>query len=157
MKIIYDLEEARNYKRGWTYVLLSKDKRMMKIGHAKTDLKRRVYQNQHIKQNKQYDFQFLLAIDHAKYEHVLHKHFGKYQCCYKWLEGEHKGQHFNEREANTLALRLFKKDKVNYSSTYEAFNDNTQVTRLELFSIPPRKIGARLTELITEAVTEITK
>ena len=130
---------------------------MMKIGHAKTDLKRRAYQNQHISQNKRYDFQFLLAINHVKYEHALHKHFGEYQCCYKWLEGEHKGHHFNEREANTLALRLFKKDKVNYSSTYEAFNNNTQVTRLEFFSIPPRKIGAHLSELITEALTEITK
>lgn len=157
MKIIYNLEEAKIYKRGWTYVLLSKDKRVMKIGRAIPDLKRRVYENQHISQNKRYDFQFLLAINHAKYEKKLHDHFDEYRCRYKWLEGEHKGHHFNEREANTLALRLFKKDKVNYNSTYEAFNDNTQVTRLEFFSIPPRKIGANLTELITEALTEITK
>lgn len=152
MMIIQNLEEARPYKLGWTYVLLSKNKRIMKIGRAIPDLKRRVYQHQHCREYRQYDFQFLLAVNNSKYESLLHKYFDEYRCCYKWLEGENKGQHFSKKEAKTLALRLFKKDKISYNSTHEAFWENTIITRNELFSIPPYKVGAKLDNLITQIV-----
>ena len=152
MKIIQNLEEAKVYKRGWTYVLLSQNKRIMKIGHAKTDLRKRVYQHQHCRLYKPYDFQFLLALDSAQYESLLHGYFDEYRRRYKWLQGEIKGQHFTNKEANTLALMLFKKDKISYKSTSDAFWKNTIDTRNEIFAIPPRTIGAKLENLIKQII-----
>lgn len=125
----------------------------MKIGRATTDLTKRIYQHQHCREYKSYDFQFLLAVDNAKYESLFHEYFNEYRRRYKWLHGENEGKHFSKNEANALALRLFKKDKVTYSSTYDAFCKNVRVTRNELFSIPPRKIGEKLERLISEIIT----
>ncbi|WP_276313894.1 GIY-YIG nuclease family protein [Pseudoalteromonas rubra] len=152
LKIIRKLEDARIYKRGWTYVLLSNNKRIMKIGKATTDLSKRVYQHQHCREYKSYDFQFLLAIDSAKYESLLLEHFDEYRRRYKWLQGEDIGKHFSKKEANTLALRLFKNDKMSYDSIHDAFWKNTRVTRNELFVIPPRKIGEKLEVLIQQII-----
>tara|TARA_Y100000588_G_scaffold166916_1_gene180785 strand:- start:4602 stop:5072 length:471 start_codon:yes stop_codon:yes gene_type:complete len=152
LKVIQNLEEAKVYKRGWTYVLLSKNKRIMKIGKVTTNLKKRVYQHLHCKSYKPYEFQFLLALDSAQYELLLHRYFDEYRCQYKWLHGEMKGQHFTKKEASIMALKLFKSDSTSYSSTFEAFWENTLVTRNEIFSIPPRKVGLKLEDLIKQIV-----
>jgi len=47
---------------------------------------------------------------------------------------------------------LFKKDKISYKSTSDAFWKNTIVTRNEIFAIPPRTIGAKLENLIKQII-----
>ncbi len=152
MKIIKNLEEARPYKRGWTYILLSKNKRVMKIGRAIPNLKRRIYQHLHCRYYKLYDFQFLLAIDDAKYEEKLHSYFESYRCRYLWLDGENSGQHYTEKEAKHLACKLFKKNQISYDSIISAFDQNTIITRNEIFAIPPRKVGSKLEKIIVQNI-----
>lgn len=152
MKVIRNIEEARRYKRGWTYVLLSENKRTMKIGHAIPDVARRIYQHQHSTPYNKYNFQLILAIDNAKYERILHDHFDEYRSCYKWLEGDNYGQHFTKSEAHKLAYRLFKKERSTYKFIDNAFCQNVMKTRNELFNIPPQKIGSKLESIIQQVL-----
>jgi len=120
----------------------------MKIGKAKPDLERRLYQIFHTDYYQSLNLEFRFALVGVKYESQLHSLFSEYRANIKWLE---TGEHFTEAEAWKLALDLHKQktgSSKNELKVLDIYRQNTITTRNEVFHLPPRKIGKHVESLV---------
>lgn len=153
MKIIYNVEDSKCIKRGWTYILVSEDKRRLKIGKAIPNLERRINQHMYDKYYQRYGFSFLLALDDAKYEVTLHALFDEYRARYRWIGDDQYGEHFTGKEAMIKSRALYQEQiEKNHGIDY-FFWKNTQTTVWEWFHVPPRKVGSKVREIVLENIS----
>ncbi|WP_341852401.1 hypothetical protein [Vibrio vulnificus] len=148
-KFIFDLAEARKIKTGWTYILLSKDKKYMKIGKTVSNLESRIININNDTNYRQYDFKFHMAIRGAKYENELLKLFSEYRARYFWTYGKERSEPLTSKEVSKkLKSNTLETDK----DRLVIFRDYVQSTRLELFKIPPRKVAPHIRELVLTSI-----
>jgi len=156
MKIIRSIEDSYVSKKGWTYFLLSKNKRHVKIGHATPNLNRRVYQLLHNEYYKALGFEFHFAVLGEQYENRFHTLFDEFRARIKWVgKDSYYGMFFTEKESWKLAVLCYKKEfdnKYDKLGVLNYYRNNTQTTRNEIFNIPPVKVGKKLEFIVTSSL-----
>lgn len=151
-RVIFDLDDFYPTKKGWTYILLSKNKKYMKIGKSVAVLENRIKNIRNDLNYKQFDFYFLLAIEDCCYEHKLFSVFDEYRACCFWKEGKIKSKPLTSKEINkkiNLKLEELNTD-YSYIGRHEIYREFVLITRLELFKIPPRKIAPKLKYIVQD-------
>ncbi|ENH2499033.1 GIY-YIG nuclease family protein [Vibrio parahaemolyticus] len=157
LKIIYSLNDFYPRKLGWTYFLLSKDKRYLKIGKTTADLSTRIKAINNDQNYKGYDFSLLLAFVDASYEKQFHHFFRGYRACFNWLKPKQDMRNLSADEVWSIAVKSSKKKYGVYrkSYVYQELGLYSQKTIVELFKLPPRKIVPKLIPIITAELAQI--
>lgn len=150
--IIYNLDDYYPTKKGWTYILLSRNKKYMKIGKSVAVLETRIKNIKNDLNYKQFDFDFLLAIEGCYYEKKLFSVFSEYRACCFWKEGKIKSKPLTSKEINkrvSLKVEEFNSD-TSYVGRHEIYRKFVLITRLELFKIPPRKVAPKVKDIVRD-------
>lgn len=142
--IIYDLLDYRPSKKGWTYILLSKDKRIMKVGQTKSSLENRIKSINSGKGVFDNYFEFSMAINDAGYERKLHSYFSEYRVRYYLVFGNKKSELLTYKEL-IKEIRKYEKE-----SGIRIHHKNIQKTRMEIFKVPPIKVSIKIKSIILE-------
>ncbi len=82
-------------------------------------------------------------------------HFGEFRACCRFSEEAKPDVFLTHSEAWKVAIRiaLEKHGRYREHEARDVYRNSVIVTRLELFEIPPRKIGANLKELIINVLS----
>lgn len=150
-KIVRSAESMHLNKLGWTYLLVSSDRKLMKVGHTFQPMEKRLKQVRNEMGYKELGLEFLLAIEGAHHESTLQGFFQEYSARYNWREDENSKYYLTYSEINSIAFRKAKGVRSRYAKD-KLIRNHIQVTRFELFKIPPRKVGLNLKELVLKAL-----
>lgn len=149
--IIDSIDRFRPLKCGWTYILLSKDKKYMKIGKTIQFLETRIKSINNDPNYKKYDFEFLMAIKNVKYERQILSLFSEYRARYFLVYGKERSEPLTSKEVSKkLKRNTLETDK----DRLVVFRDYVQSTRLELFKIPPRKVAPHIREIVLTSIKQ---
>lgn len=137
---------------GWTYLLVSSDRKLMKVGHTFQPIEKRLKGIQNEMGYKGLGLEFLFAIEGVQYERALQDFFQEYSACYNWIDGENSQKNLTYSEVRSIAFMKAKAAPCKYAKD-KIISKHVQVTRFELFKIPPRKVGFNLKELVLKALS----
>jgi len=156
-EIIKELSEIKKRKSGWTYILISKDKKYMKIGKTTSELGRRIKNINSDRNYKEYNFSFFMAVNSYKLELLFLTYFSQYRACYRWNDGKNSFTGLNQKDLRGKARK--KANEIYSSPSCQEINkilyEYSQITRLELFKIPPRKIASKLDSIINSLIDNL--
>lgn len=151
IEIVESTELMKLNELGWTYLLVSFDRKLMKVGHTFQPIENRLKKIRNEMGYKGLGLEFLFAIEDAQHERALQDFFQEYSACYNWIDGEDSKKNLTYSEVNSIAFRKAKAAPCNYAKD-KLISKHVQVTRFELFKIPPRKVGLNLKELVLKAL-----
>ncbi|MDG3055400.1 hypothetical protein P7225_24230 [Vibrio parahaemolyticus] len=149
-KIVFSLSEFYQHKHGWTYFLLSKDKRYLKIGKTTSDLGLRIKSINNDINYKGNEFSLLVACVGARNEKKFHYFFRDYRACFNWLEPGNVQKNLSYEQIWAIALKSSKSKHGVYRKHYVSWEvrDYCKRTIVELFKIPPKKLAPKLVPII---------
>ncbi|KPA51020.1 hypothetical protein VT25_19365 [Photobacterium leiognathi subsp. mandapamensis] len=149
-KIVFSLEEIYRHKDGWTYFLLSKDKRYLKIGKTTSDLGLRIKSINNDMNYRGNDFSLLVACVDAKNEKRFHYFFREYRACFNWQEPDNRQKNLSSEQIWSLAVKSSKAKYGIYRKhyVYWEIKKYCKKTIVELFRIPPKKLAPMLVFII---------
>ncbi len=152
--LVESLDLVPSSKKGWTYVLVSPNKKMMKIGRTVQPLDMRLRNIRSEKSYCEHGLEFFLAVEDCRHENTLLSYFGEFRARYNWHDNSGITENLTFSEAWRFARDnvIANHGRIRKIDTIYTFRKHVQVTRLELFKIPPIKIGGKLKALIVEAI-----
>ncbi|MCU8506132.1 GIY-YIG nuclease family protein [Vibrio vulnificus] len=148
-KVIYDVVDFYQSRKGWVYFLVSEDKRYLKIGKTNNDLNERIkYANYNSPPGAH--FSLLLAYNDATLERQFLSLFERYRARYNWHEPSSKAQGLTYDELWKVAIVFSRLKYGSYKKSHvsRAIHKFSRVTRTELCKIPPRKLAPKLKSII---------
>lgn len=167
-KIVFSTDPKHNSRNGWTYILRSQCNRYIKIGRTKT-------RNPHVRikytlsqrQFRELNFAFIGAYSSHALESDLHRLLDVFRI-------KHQLNHIDSRTAsivdwgltqkqvNSLLSREFRKT---YSTDLKATSCRSRTEQLysmsciakstEVFFVPPRKVGLKITQIIDDFIQQL--
>ncbi len=102
----------------------------------------------------EFEIDFLMAIEGHHHEFTLLNYFDKYRARYQWYEKGKRTEDLTYPEAWSRSIQRVRAEQGMYteSKAADVYRKHVRVTRLELFKIPPRKVGSRLKDLIIKVL-----
>ena len=149
-RVIYQLSDYSNSKKGWVYFLVSSDRRYLKIGKTSSSVEERINAINSKKCFRSNNFHLLLAYNDASLERHFLSYFEKYRARYNWRKPSEEQFRLTYDELRRVATAYCRKEYGCYRKHHisDAICKFGQTTRDELCKIPPRKLAPYLTSII---------
>lgn len=147
------IDELAQYKRlssGWTYFLLSKDKKYLKIGRCTSDLSLRIKAINNDINYKGKEFRFVMAISDKHFERYFQSMFSRFRANYSWNDGLTQERNLTFPEVWRKARDKAKSVNGKYCK-YQAEQClwlYSSKTVIELFKVPRNKIANKLRDIV---------
>lgn len=150
---ILSIEHDYRPQKGWVYILISDDKKHLKIGKTSSCLARRIksVNTDEYSLYRGKNFELLIAFIDANHERPMQSLWSSYRANYRWSEPENESTGLTSSKIYSLArkrARALEGENYTPTKTRELLRRYSKPTSLELFALPKKARPEKILETL---------